>query len=1334
MEARHYSDRIAIAANQNVKEREYWLKQLSGELKKSHFHYDCRGIKAKEPGDRIQATETFGFSDDLLAKLGKISSGIDIKLHMILTANLVLLLNKYTGDKDILTGSPVLKQDIEADFINRVLVFRSRLEDKMSFKDLLLQVRETVVRASENQNFPIEVLPDLLKIPILGNEFPLFDVVLILESIHDKNYLSKVDYDMLFSFSRSPEHIEGVVEYNSLHHTQRMTKQIINHFTRLMDLALSDLNMKLTDIDMLSAQEKQQLLDEFNANDGDFPQDKTFQQLFEEQVEKTSENIALVAQDTQGVDTGKLSYNQLNRKANRLAGRLKDRGVTADAIVAIMAERSLDMIVGVLAILKAGGAYLPLDPEYPAGRIEFMLADSTTSLLVTQNHLRDKINFKGSIITIEDNQSDCAGVGNLETGNSPDDLVYVIYTSGSTGEPKGVMVQHNHFINLAYGWREEYRLQEIEVNLLQMVSFSFDVFAGDLARTFLNGGKMVITPALAMDPETLYELIKNHRITLFESTPSYIIPFMKYIYENNLKIDHLRLLILGSDTCSFRDYKELVARFGKQMRIINSYGVTEATIDSSYYEEYCQEKMPSLGIVPIGKPLPNVKFYILDPAGKLLPVGVPGELYIGGRSVSRGYLYREKLSVERFLPNPFVPGQHMYRTGDLARWLPDGNVEFIGRVDYQVKVRGYRIELGEIECKLVEHPDIKEAVVVEKSEESGDKYLCGYFVSDETLNPADLRDYLRQKLPDYMVPWFFIQLEKLPLTANGKIDRKSLPELPTSEQKEYVAPRNKTEEDLLEIWSQVLAEDREKIGIDSNFFDLGGNSLKAIVISSRIHKKFDVKVVLVDIFRLQTIRKLAEYICKNNAALDRYTAIKAAEMKEYYRLSSAQKRLFVVQQLEPDSTGYNMPLRVVIEGDPDRKKFELTFKKLIARHEILRTSFEVLASEPIQKINQLGDLKFSINYYDSNEEEARRIVKDFVRPFDLSQAPLLRVALVNVREADHAVLVVDMHHIVSDGISHQILKRDFLSLYEGVELQPLRIQYKDFSEWQNSEKERRTLKQQEDFWVKELSGNLPVLDIETDFPRPTIQSFIGSTVAFRIDGEMTQALKAFAREEEATLQMLLLTIFNILLFKISGQEDIIVGTSVSERRHVDLENVIGMFANALALRNFPSGEKSFLEFLREVRKNSLNAYENQDVQFDDLVGKVLTNRDTSRNPLFDVMFEIQAFGLVLQDKPVEKKEESRALKLSPYEIGNKTTKIDLDWLGVETGDGLFFTVDYCTELYKKETVEKLIERFKEVLKQAMANKKIKLRDITLSHGFQEAKSTISTTDRGDFKF
>jgi len=1316
-----YSQKAAIAANQNVDERDYWLNKLSGDFVKSRFPYDYNK-KNENPG--VMDEMTFEFSIDISEKLMKLSNGIDVKLHMILVAGLVALLYKYSGNKDISIGSPITKQDSEGEFINTILVYRNQLQDMMNFKELILQVRETIIQAVENQNYPIELLPGLLNLPVLEYEFPLFDIALLLENIHEKTYLEGIDYNMLFSFQRLENRIEFSLEYNSLLYRERTIKQIIDHYTYLLETALSDVNVPLAQIDILSEAEKQQLLKEFNTKNMDFPGDKTFPQLFEEQVERTGDKIAVIGMGNGAWGMASITYNQLNEKSNQLALLLKEKGVKPNTIVGIMTDRSLEMIVGAIGIMKSRGAYLPLDSTYPKERIHFMLEDSQTPLLVTSRALSKKIIFEKDLIYLEDHKEK-KGIhhsSNQFITHHSDNLAYVIYTSGSTGKPKGVMVQHNHFVNVALGWRKEYRLQEMEVILLQMASFSFDVFAGDLARTFLNGGKMVINPEQAAAPESLYRLIEAHRVTLLESTPSYIIPFMDYVDENHLPIDSLQLLILGSDTCPARDFKNLLTRFGEQMRIINSYGVTEATIDSSYYEEGIVEMIPPVSSVPIGKPLPNVKFYILDSADNLMPPGVPGELHIGGESVTRGYLNNPELTTEKFDQDfldyqdekglkkktgkysftsiPLYPSTPLYRTGDLARWLPDGNMEFLGRMDNQIKVRGYRIELGEIENKLLEHADIKEAVVVEKITENNDKYLCGYVISDKNFESEDLRAFLGKKLPEYMVPWFFMQLEHFPLTPNGKINRKSLPEPETSGEVEYVAPRNETEEKLVELWSQVLGEEKEKIGIDTNFFDLGGNSLKAIVLTTKMHKELNVKLKMTDIFLMQTIRGISELIKETSE--DKFIPLEPVEEREYYKLSSAQKRLYILQQMELDNAAYNIPQIVEIQEGLEKERLNTTFCKLIERHEGLRTSFEMMDGEPVQRIHKRGD--FRIDVYDLTKAQVeggiphspQDIIKNFERPFDLSRAPLLRVGLIKTGNEKN-ILMINMHHIISDGISHEILLKDFISLYKGEKLPPLNFQYKNYSEWQNSEQEKEVIKKQQQYWVNQFKGEIPVIDLPTDFIRPAVQSFEGRTERFEIAHKDTNALKEYALKEDSTLYMVLFAIFNIFLSKISSQEEIVVGTPIAGRRHADLEQIIGIFVNTLALKNHVNGQKTFKDFHQEIKERALQAFDNQDYQYEDLVEQVAVNRDTSRNPLFDVMF-------ILQD--VDSPEvEIPGLKMKSYEYENKTSKFDLTLTLVNMEEKLFCGFEYSTNLFKEETIQRFIRYFKKVTAQVLVPKK-----------------------------
>ncbi|MCP5107505.1 MAG: AMP-binding protein, partial [bacterium] len=604
----------------------------------------------------------------------------------------------------------------------------------------------------------------------------------------------------------------------------------------------------------------------------------------------------------------------------------------------------------------------------------------------------------------------------------------------------------------------------------------------------------------------------------------------------------------------------------------------------------------------------------------------------------------------------------------------------------------YRIELGEIEAALLTHEHIKDAVVIERKNPSNEKYLCAYIVQKgKVIDRLELKAYLAGDLPGYMIPSFFSILEKMPLLSNGKIDRKALPEPDIGSTKTYIAPRDEVEETLAETWSGVLTVEKGQISIDADFFELGGHSLKATVLISKIHKTLDVNVPLVEIFKRPKIRDLADYI--RNAPDGKFAAVKPVEKKEYYPLSSTQKRLYILQQMEKDGTGYNMPMVIPLGGEPGIAKLEETFKKLVARHESLRTSFHLHEDQPVQRIHDNVDFRIP----------GTREQKPVITAFDLSQAPLMRVGVLKGEE-DY-FLTVDMHHIISDGISHGILICDFRTLLEGQKLAPLRIQYKDFAEWQNSRKELERIKQQEGFWLRQFEGEIPVLNIPIDYPRPVIQSFEGDVVDSEITGGDTAALKTIALRENATLFMVLMAAYNVTLSRLSGQEDIVIGTPVAGRRHADLDSIIGMFVNTLALRNFPNGEKSFNEFLAEIKERTVNAFENQEYPFEELVERVSVKRDTGRNPLFDVVLALQNI-----DTPLANPKDAVQTPLgNEYNVA----KFDLTLTVVESVDSLFFSMEYCTKLFRAETVQRYVNYFKRTVSFLAANPDAALRKLEI---------------------
>jgi amino acid adenylation domain-containing protein len=1353
-----YSDKIALAANQKIKERDYWLKRLSGDFVKSNFPYDFKSsedINTAKEMDEVR----FECPGDLFEKLMKLSSGIDIKLHMILVAGLAVLLYKYTNSEDVVTGSPIIKQKIGGQFINTVLVYRNRLRDTMSFKELLLQARETVIKAAAHQNYPVEFLADRLNLAAKGDEFPLFDVVLLLENIHDRQYLEGIDYHILFSFFRTGESINFSIRYQPWLYLRETIERIAAHFMCLSDQVLGDVNMTLSAVDLLSEAEKQQLVVDFNNSKTDFPKKKTITALFQEQVERTPNHTALVGSKeegwkgrrVEGKKEGHLTYKKLNERANQLAHLLREKGVGADAIVGIMVERSIDMMVGLLGILKAGGAYLPIEPGYPQERVSYMLSDSKVQVLIIDNSSRH-FNCQLSIVNCQLSMNEKTQPA-IVFSNSQ--LAYVIYTSGSTGKPKGVLVEHRNVAANLFAFFKEFEITAKDT-VIQLTPYVFDTFVEEVFPVLTRGGKIVIPPGIQLPGiDFLSDFIVKHNVSIIDCTPLLLKEFNRFD-----RIRGVTIFISGGDVLR----REYVDHFLTSGNVYNTYGPTEATICAAYYR--CPPGVSST--IPIGKPIANYNVYILDANSQLQPIGVTGELCIGGPGVTRGYLNRPELTAEKFclrrpggrflkklpretsaknflLSNLKAPGKgiymshmsymsYIYQTGDLARWLWDGNIEFLGRMDSQVKVRGYRIELGEIEALLGEHEDVNEAVVVQKVSETNDKFLCGYVISNKRLDAEDMREFLGQKLPDYMVPWFYVQMDRFPLTPSGKIDRKALPAPEISSETRYVAPRNQTEKKLLELWIDVLGGEKENIGIDNNFFDLGGNSLKAIVMISKMHKELNIKLQMTDIFKLQTIRGISESI--KEAPEDRFISIEPVEKQQYYKLAPAQKRLYVLQQMDLESTAYNMPLMVELDKELEKPWLEGIFKRLIERHESLRTSFEVIEDEPFQRVHEVGNYKFQITGYKQipnppagGPYKVDDIIKDFIRPFDLSQAPLLRAGLIKTGKTKH-ILMVDLHHITTDGTSQNILRDEFMLLFEGTgeQLPVLRLQYKDYSQWLNGPEQQEMVKRQEDYWLGLFPGELPVLTLPLDFPRPGSRSFAGSSLQFAFHQEETTQLKDIAKKSGATLYMILLAIFTILLSKLSGLEDIIVGTPVIARRHEDLQKIMGMFVNTLVMRSYPSGDKTYGILLTEIKEQTLNAYENQEYPFEDLVDKIAGQRDTGRNPVFDVMFNLLDLGDYPGDIPESNKE-------SQPDQREYTSKFDLNLTAVDLDKRIYFSLGYCTKLFKESTIYRVIEYFKKITRQVLESKdrELELSNIEVITAEEKRRLLIEFNDtKADF--
>ncbi|SHN37810.1 non-ribosomal peptide synthetase, partial [Mucilaginibacter sp. OK098] len=809
-----------------------------------------------------------------------------------------------------------------------------------------------------------------------------------------------------------------------------------------------------------------------------------------------------------------------------------------------------------------------------------------------------------------------------------------------------------------------------------------DIFLLEWLLPLQHGGTVVLANDNEQyDPSLLQAAIVRNKVNMLQITPS----LMKAVTEHagSLKaLGQLSDIMIGGE--AFPSALLQTLQQNTKARIFNMYGPTETTVWSSVKELTNEQE------ITIGKPIANTQVYILDKGNRLQPAGVAGELCISGDGLSRGYLNKPELTVERFIDHPYKAGEKLYRTGDLARWLSDGNIEHLGRMDDQVKIRGYRIELGEIESQLLTYENIKEAVVVAK-ERNGEKYLAGYYVSAEELSTASLKAHLSGVLPEYMIPQVYVQLESLPLTPNGKTDRKALPEPDYGSGTTYTAPETELEEKLTAIWSEVLQLDKEQISVTAGFFDLGGHSLKATTLVNMIYKELQVEVPLKAIFSHQDIRSLGEYISGLNKTA--YEQIEKAVRKEHYALSSGQQRMYFLYELDRTSLAYNMPYAVELEGALDVERLNEAFGSLIARHESLRTTFEVSAGDVVQRINETTN--FTISHYEAADAAATAaVITSFIRPFDLGAGPLIRVGLVKVSQESH-LLLADMHHIITDGVSQGILIRDFMELYEKGSLPALSLQYKDYSEWQHSQAQQEQLMNQRSYWKEKFAGELSVLDLPLDHNRPSVKSYQGRSRTFTLNREETHQLKALGEGSEATLFMTLLSVLNVLLGKLSNQEDITIGTPIAGRYHAELEGIIGLFVNTLALRNHPKGELSFREFLEEVKISSLSGFEHQLYPYEELVNELELPRDTGRNPLFDVMFTFQNFR---QDEL-----QIPGLQLKFRDADHGISKFDIEVTAVQAGEELHFTFEYSTALFGAETIDRFITYFKRIVTEVTAD-------------------------------
>ncbi|MEH2366202.1 amino acid adenylation domain-containing protein [Nostoc sp.] len=1074
-------------------------------------------------------------------------------------------------------------------------------------------------------------------------------------------------------------------------------KEIVINSTQFID-----------DDSALTEQERHQILFEWNDTKVDYPKHLCIHQIFEAQVEKTPDSIAVVFKEQQ------LTYQELNYQANKVAHYLQGLGVKPEVLVGICVERSLDMIVGMLGILKAGGAYVPLDPTYPKERLSFMLSDSQVQVVLTQEKFVDELTASGAkLVCLDDKESfQRESNENLSSGVAPENLAYVIYTSGSTGTPKGVLIQHQGVCNLVQAQVKQFDVQQ-NSRVLQFASFSFDASVWEIFMALSSGASLYLGTQDSLRPGAdLMQLLQEQSITHVTLPPTALTTLPKE------ELPNLQTLIVAGEACN----PKLMAEWSKGRRFFNAYGPTESTVCATV-AEYTGDTQ-----LTIGRAIANTQIYILDQYQQPVPIGTPGELYIGGDGLARGYLNRPELTKEKFIPHPFeeAKGRRLYKTGDLARFLPDGNIEFLGRIDHQVKIRGFRIELGEIEALLSQHPNVQQVVVITREDMPGDKRLVAYIVPKQKLDVSvtTLKRFLQEKLPNYMVPAVFVILDSLPLTPNGKVDRQNLPASDRARpdlEETFIAPRNSTEETLFSIWAQLLG--LEQIGINDNFFNLGGHSLIAAQILSRIRESFQVELFFHHIFANPTIAGLTVLIEQHSQLKQQLQrpAMQRISRSGYLPASFAQERVYFIQEVAPEGSAYQAQATLRFTGKLDVVALEQCLSEIVRRHEIFRTTFPAVDGRLFQVIHPAEAIRFTVvdlQTFSESEQEAEiqhLFYAEVQKPFYLNQLPLVRWLLLKLGDQDHLLIHIE-HHMVHDGWSfNNVFLNEFVELYQAFclgnpsPLPELPLQFVDYAYWQREWVKSQEAQAQLAYWQQKLSGSPPLLELPSDHQRPAEQTYNGAQVRVELPISLCESLRVLSRQEGITLFMTTLATFLVMLRRYTGQDDLCVGTAVANRRMRETENLIGMIVNNLVLRTDLSGNPTFRELLGRVRQVSLEAFANEDLPFDKVVEVLKPIRNLSYNPLFQVMFSFH-------DSP-QPNLTLPGLNIKPnVALSNKSTKFDLDVVLIPhhgADKGITMIWEHNTDLFDTATIQQMVEQYQTLLERIVVNPEQRVSELPL---------------------
>ncbi|MCE1119068.1 non-ribosomal peptide synthetase, partial [Pseudomonas sp. NMI795_08] len=1308
-----------MEAGEGERQLAYWTARLGGEQPVLELPLDRpRGQAASHRGERL-AVE---LPEALQHALRGLAQSQGLTPFMLLLASFQLLLHRYSGQRTIRVGVPVANRQhpdtkgLIGFFVNTQVLDVS-IDEQASFRDLLQQVRQAVLGGQAHQALPFEQLVEALAPERSAGVNPLFQVMhnhqggeassalqlpgLAIEGLDVRTVTAQ--FDLTLDTAEAGQAISAAFTYATDLFERTTVERMARHWLQLLTAMVGAPDSRLASLPMLEAQERAVILGDWNPQPAQYPVEQCIHQRIQAQARLHPQAIAV------SLDGRQLSYAQLEARANRLAHQLVELGAGPEARVGLVAERSLEMVVAIVAILKAGAAYVPMDPNAPSQRLEYMMGDSGIGLMLAQPHLAARLPVAAGVQTLALEALDDAAVsdpGAPAVACLPGQLAYVIYTSGSTGQPKGVLLPHDNVMRLFAATERWFGFAADDVWTL-FHSYAFDFSVWEIFGALMHGGRLVIVPhETSRSTEDFHALLQRERVTVLNQTPSAFKQLMQVATGRPAAdLAALRHVIFGGEALEVQALRPWFTHFADAgPRLVNMYGITETTVHVTY-RPLSAADLDGAASSPIGEPIDDLSWYLLD--GQLEPVapGCIGELYIGGAGLARGYHQRCDLTAQRFVPDLFGAGGRLYRTGDLARYRADGVIEYVGRIDQQVKIRGFRIELGEIEGQLLQLPEVREAAVLARDAGTGQQ-LVAYVVTQRfDADPAaqqqladSLREQLKAHLPDYMLPAHILCLASLPLTLNGKLDRAALP-APALRQQHYQAPRTALQQQVAQAWQEVLGV--ERVGLQDDFFSLGGHSLLATQVVSRLRHGLGLQVALRTLFEHATLEAFVAALAPAGTSAEPALLPVAREART--PLSFAQERQWFLWQLDPQSSAYNIPSALRLRGELDVPALQRSFEYLVQRHESLRTTFTQDPHGTWQQVAGEGRLALHIEHLEGLDEAAlaAQVQAEAERLFDLQHGPLLRVRLLQVAAQEH-VLIVTQHHIVSDGWSMQVLVEELVQCYAAFQrgaapqLQALPVQYADYALWQRQWMAAGERDRQLAYWTTQLAGE-QFLQLPTDHPRPAEQSLRGAQLSLELPAALAADLQQLAQRLRVTPFMLLLASYQVLLHRYSGQGDIRVGVPVANRNRLETERLIGFFVNTQVLRAAIEPDMAFSALLEQVRQTALDAQAHQDLPFEQLVEALHPERSLSHSPLFQVMFNHQG-----ERGGEHAMAQVPGLQVEPLAWDSHTAQFDLTLNTFESGAALSATWTYATDLFGADTIERLSRHWLNLLQAIVA--------------------------------